>query len=339
MGAAPDRLPGWAAVGDPAAAARLRPLWGEDAELGAGRSVPALLADAASPLKALVVMDHDEEIILQAERIRGLEYVLALGAYGNPFTELAQAVLPTAAFAETDGTYTASDRRIQINRGKFAPRGEARPAWRVLAVLSALVGRPWPVRSAEDVFAEIARAVPAYSAATYAKMESRPGGLQWPCDEGHPDGAASFGAADAAAGLRFVLPDGPLTEASAASAEFPFLLMAGKSYYYWHQNSLMKKTFIPRREYNALLLLYPQGLVEINSADAERLGVRDKRPVRVVSARGTLQVAARVTDEVRPGMIYAPYFVGPMIEAFLKPHAELIERGEDGVVPVRIEKV
>ncbi len=115
--------------------------------------------------------------------------------------------------------------------------------------------------------------------------------------------------------------------------------MAGKSYYYWHQNNIMKKTFIPRREYNALLLLYPQGLVDVHPDDAARLGLRDKRPVRVVSARGTMTVQARVTDEVLPGMVYAPYFIGPMIEGFLKPESEAVERGEDAVIPVRLEKV
>ena len=115
--------------------------------------------------------------------------------------------------------------------------------------------------------------------------------------------------------------------------------MAGKSYYYWHQNNIMKKTFIPRREYNALLLLYPQGLVEIHPADAAALGLRDKRPVRVVSARGSMTRPARVSDDVPPGTVYAPYFVGAMIPDFLAPHADAIERGEDAVIPVRIEKV
>jgi anaerobic selenocysteine-containing dehydrogenase len=101
----------------------------------------------------------------------------------------------------------------------------------------------------------------------------------------------------------------------------------------------MRKTFIPRREYNALLLLYPQGLVEIHPDDAARLGLRDKRPARIVSAKGSMTVAARVTDDVCPGMAYAPYFIGAMIPGFLKPHAVDIERGEDAAIPVRIEKV
>jgi len=115
--------------------------------------------------------------------------------------------------------------------------------------------------------------------------------------------------------------------------------MAGKSYYYWHQNNIMKKTFIPRREYNALLLLYPQGLVDVHPDDAAALGLRDKRPVRVVSARGTMIPLARVTDEVPPGTVYAPYFVGAMIPDFLVPHADAVEYGEDAVIPVRLEKV
>jgi predicted molibdopterin-dependent oxidoreductase YjgC len=339
MGAAPDRLPGWKTAGDPDAHPILKSLWGTDFAAGAGRPVAELLGDAGSPLKALVVMDHDEEIILQAERIRGLDFVLYLGAYANPLVSLAQAVLPAASFAEADGTYTNTERRIQLNQRKFEPRFEARPAWSIFADLAARRGRSWPFQTAEDVFDEIRQAVPTYAAATYAKLKAAIGGLQWPCDEAHPDGTARFDPAGAPGGLRFVSLSRTFEKSAEASSEFPLLLMAGKSYYYWHQNNIMKKTFIPRREYNALLMLYPQGLVEINAADAGRLGVRDKRPVRVVSALGEMNVAARVTDEVRPGAAYVPYFIGPMIEGFLKPHADVIERGEDGVIPVRIEKV
>ena len=302
-----------------------------------GRPIDELLQSSPSPLKALVVVDHDDEINLAADRIRALEFVVYLGSYANPFTDLAHVVLPTASYGETDGTYTNTERRIQLNRRKLEPRFEARPGWRIFAEIAARRGQDWGYRSAGDVFSDIARTVPHYAAVTYEKLEKSFGGLQWPCDAARPQGTPRFLAGDADR-LRFV----PLEAGfggPAPATEYPMSLVAGSSTYYWHQNNIMKKTFIPRREYNALLLLYPRGLVEIHPDDAARLGIRDKRPVRVVSALASMDVAARVTEDVRPGMAYVPYFVGPMVPSFLKPHAALVQRGEDAIIPVRIEKV
>ena len=302
-----------------------------------GRRIDDLLRDEGSHLKALVVVDHDDEIALDADAVRNLDYVVYLGAFANPFAGLADAVLPTVSYAETDGTYTSAERRVQLNRRKVEPRGDGRPGWRICADIAVRRGQAWGYGAPADVFADIARTVPFYSALTYDALDRRFGGLQWPCDAARPEGSPRL-LAKGVGGLSFVSA-GEGFRPLEASADFPLALVAGTSTYYWHQNAVMKKTFIPRREYNAQLLLYPKGLVEIHPDDAARLGVRDKRPVRVVSAKGTMEVAARVTDDVRPGMAYVPYFVGPMVPGFLKPHAADIDRGEDAVIPVRIEKV
>ncbi len=126
----------------------------------AGKTPDELLAADPTPLKALVVADHDEEIIRNAERIKGLEFVVYLGAYRNPFTDLAHIVLPTATYAEADGTYTNTERRIQLNREKVEPPAGARPAWRIYADIAAKRGASWLLCSAEDVMAEIARPCP-----------------------------------------------------------------------------------------------------------------------------------------------------------------------------------
>jgi predicted molibdopterin-dependent oxidoreductase YjgC len=337
MGASPDRLPGWRRLPADAPGASLEKIWPAGVDVRRGRSVPELLAESPSPLKALIAVDHDEEIILQAERIRALDLVVSISSTRNPFMDLAHIVLPSATHAEADGTYTNTERRIQLNRRKTAPRFEARPEWRIFADLAARRGQTWPYRSAKDVFTEISEAVPAYAAVTYEKLEKRFGGLQWPCDSARPDGTPRFEAGNASA-IRYAPLGRTFSHPPIASPDFPLLFTAGSASHYWHQNSAMKKTFIPRREYNALLLLYPQGLVEIHPDDAARLGVRDRRPIRVVSAAASMEVAARVTEDIRPGAVHAPYFIGRMVPDFLRPHAALFELGEDVPLAVRIEK-
>jgi formate dehydrogenase major subunit len=321
VGASPRFLPGYRRAEGPAA----------------GRTPRGLLADEPSRLKALLVADRDEEIVRHAAKLAALECLVYVGAYENPFTEFAHVIIPAATSAETDGTYTNTERRIQLNRKRVEPPAGVRPAWRVYGDIAARCGAAWPAASAEDVFGEIASAVPAYAGATYAGLE-RGFGLQWPVDAAHPEGSVRFDAAASPRRLRFV-PARPDLGVPAVSKDFPFLLMAGKANYFWHRNNIMKKTRIPKREYNALLLLYPEGFVELAASDAKALGLRDRARVRVVAAGGAMRVAVRVSADVKPGTAFVPYFIEDMVPGFLNAAGTSIDEDQDSAIPVRIEKV
>lgn len=321
VGASPRFLAGWRRAEGPAA----------------GRTPRELLAADPTPLKAMMVVDRDEEIVRHAAKLKALECLVYVGAYGNPFVEFAHVVIPSATYAEADGTYTNTERRIQLNRKKIEPPPGVRPAWRVCADIAARRGASWPGASAEDVMREIAAAVPAYGAVTYAGLE-KGFGLQWPVDAGHPAGTVRFDAAAAPRRLRFV-PAGADLGVAAVSKDFPFLLMAGKANYFWHRNNVMKKTQIPKREYNALLLLYPRGFVELAASDAKALGVRDRAPVNVVAEGGSMRVAVRISGDVKPGTAFVPYFIEDMVPGFLNAAGAAIDEDQESAIPVRIEKV
>jgi len=303
----------------------------------AGRTPRELLAAEPTTLKALVVADRDEEIVRHAARIKGLEFVLYIGAYDNPFTDFAHVVLPAATPAEADGTYTNAERRIQLNRKRVEPPAGVLPAWRACAAIAAKRGVSWDYSSAEDVMAEIAGAVPAYAAVTYPKLE-KSFGLQWPCDARHESGTVRLPLEDPGRRLKFAAARADFAAPSPSEA-FPLLLMAGKATYFWHRNNIMKKTHIPKREYNALLLLYPRGFVEVNPADAKTLGVRDRASVNVVAAGGSMRVSVRLSGDVKPGTVYVPYFIEDMVPGFLNAAGAAIDEDQDSVIPVRIEKV
>lgn len=303
----------------------------------AGRTPRELLALSPTPLKALVVADRDEEIVRHADKLKELECVVYVGAYDNPFADFAHIVLPAATSAEADGTSTNAERRIQLNRKKVDPPAGARPAWRIYADIAEKLRASWAYSSSESVMAEIAATAPAYAGVTYSKLE-KGHGLQWPCDARHPDGTVRLDAGDTERKLRFVAAGADFS-APAASADFPFLLMAGKANYFWHRNNIMKKTQIPKREYNALLLLYPKGFVEVAASDAKTLGVRDRASVDVVAAGGSMRVAVRISKDVKPGTVYVPYFIEDMVPGFLNAAGTSIDEDQDSAIPVRIEKV
>jgi predicted molibdopterin-dependent oxidoreductase YjgC len=336
MGIAPDLLPGYQKL-QGAAVSAFNAEWKTELSAKAGKSVNDLLSADSPKVKALVVVDHDEEIIRNVEKIKNIEFVVYMGSYTNRFADLAHVVIPTPTFAEVDGTYTNTERRVQLNHKELDAKFTVMPAWQIYTKIAEKNGAAWSYKSSSDIMTEIARMVPAYSGITYAKLE-KTFGLQWPCDAAHDKGTPRLNVQDAQRKMKFIKVPAEY-DVEATSSEYPFVLMTGKANYFWHQNNIMKKTNIPKREYNALLLLYPNGFVDICPEDAKTLGVRDRWPVNIASARGSMKIAARITKDVKPGTAYVPYFVQDMITKFLLEHAAAVESGEDAIIPVKIEKV
>jgi formate dehydrogenase major subunit len=125
----------------------------------------------------------------------------------------------------------------------------------------------------------------------------------------------------------------------AAGTDFPYLLMLGKAQDFWHQNNLMRKTFIPMREYNATLLDFPEGYVEISPETAKQLQIRNMWPVKIVSPYGERHLTVKLSEDVKPNAAYVPYFAQAMIIKHLVGHPEIVQKGEDATIPIRIEKV
>ncbi len=170
------------------------------------------------------------------------------------------------------------------------------------------MGADWQYGSSSDVMDEIATAVPFYSGISYENL-SREYGRQWPCTT------------DKRLGTRYLFEDGlpearfhfapldrPAEAATRPTEEYPFYLSLGYSLYYWHRNVLIQHSETLRREYGILLLDYPEGFIEINGQDAKQLNIRDGAKVRLVGEAGSAESTARVTNEIRPGTVFVPYF-------------------------------
>jgi formate dehydrogenase major subunit len=339
MGLSPVFLPGYAPSGDEREWEKLENFWQTKLDRWPGKNVDACLSEGES-IKALFVVDHDEEIIRHVNRIKQLDLIVYFGAYGNPFASLAHIIFPRTSYAEGDGTYTNSERRVQLVKKKIDPPADVRPLWETLTSMARALGHDWNYRSTEDIMDEISQLVPYYSGLTYEKLTTRLG-LKWPCDDLHPEGTDCLLAEEAGHSFQFIQADQPgerLAFDQEIEKDFPFKLVVGRSNYFWHQNSVMKRTFIPKREYNALLLLYPKGFVEISEEDASRLGIREKQPVRVVAESAEVRLAARISRDILPGMLYIPYFIDEMIPEFLHRQVADLEKNEEFFLPVRLEK-
>ena len=338
MGCAPDLLTGFQRLSDPESVKKFSRAWGVELNTIPGSSVYELLAKESSKLKALVVIDHDEGIIKSAEAIQKLDFVAYIGSYTNRFMDYADVVLPIARYIEENGTFTNTDRRVQLSQKKIEPKAGILPGWKLLSRIAQQAGAAWNYSGPAEVMDEVARLTPAYANISHKTLAAAFGGIQWPCNEQNPQGTAHFDLKQAGVTINFA-PVSGVFDLPVSGADFPYLLMIGKAQDFWLQNNLMRKTFIPLREYNATLLDYPEGYVEIAPETAAALQVRNQWQVKVVSPYGELPLAVKISEDVKPNAVYAPYFAKDKIIKRLIGHSEILHKGEDATVPIRIEKV
>jgi len=335
MGMLPDRLPGYRPVTDDAARAELEALWKAKIPATAGIGSRPILADPQPcHVKALWLCRYDpvsSSLFDVSSSLGNLELIVMQHIF---MTETAQryahVVLPTTAYGEERVSFTNTERRIQLAQQVVEPATGLTPAWEQLIRLARLLGTDWNYNSAADVMEEIREAVPFYSGASYENL-ARDYGRQWPCTKDHPMGTRLLFAWPDGKPFRFVAVAKP-EPAAKASKDFPLTLVCGSSLYYWNQNVLIRHSETLRREYSILLTDYPQGFVEINADDAERLGIRDGKRVRVSSEGGSGVSTARVTREVRKGTVFVPYFERELEQQILGGNAGA------ALVPVRVEK-
>jgi predicted molibdopterin-dependent oxidoreductase YjgC len=335
MGMLPDRLPGYRPVGDSAARSSLETLWKSAVPGRPGLDARAVLADRGKgTVKALWLCRYDpvgtSSFSNSANCLPQFDLVVAQHLFMTDSAQYAHVVLPAVAFGEERGSFTNSERRIQLVEQVIQPPEGPKPIWQQLAELGRLLGADWHYQSPAEVMEEIGQAVPFYSGASYENLASGYG-RQWPCTKDCPQGARdAIHANHATAAFHFVPVARPAVVAT--SEDFPFLLVFGNSIYYWDHNVLVRHSETLKREYRILLLDYPDGFVEINTDDAKQLGIRDGERIRLSAASAVAVSTARVTTEVRSGTVFVPHFLHDVEKQFLGA-------GSDGnLVPVRVTK-
>jgi formate dehydrogenase alpha subunit len=310
-GAIPTNLPGYADY-SPASLARFERAWGarlpakpglvvtEMTEGCLDGSIRAMYVVGENPLLAEPDLHHVDKAFRQ------LDCLIVQDLFMNETAELAHVFLPAAAFAEKDGTFTNSERRVQRVRRAIDPPGEARPDWWITCELARRVAGKLGLSAAgfdfahpSEIFDEMARLWPAIGGLSYARLEA--GGLQWPCPTpDHPGTRFLYGESFPTGKARFVAVAQGDAAAELPDPDYPFVLNTGRLLYHWHGGTLTRRV-------EGLLELAPRLEIAINPADARRLGLGEGGAVRVLSRRGELTGYAHVTEAVRPGALFVPF--------------------------------
>lgn len=304
-GGLPDLYPGYQRVTDPQIRSKFEKAWGKELSGTKGLTLTSAMKEAAAGrLKAFIifgenVMVSDPDIAHVEEALKKLEFLAVADIFPTDTSRFAHVILPAACYAEKDGTFTSTDRIVRRVRKATEPPGEAKPDWQIACELGKKLGAPgFDFRSPSEVMDEMAGVAPIYGGIDYRRIDTQV--LRWPCPTKDHPGTKVLHAQKFSKGLGEFSPVQHTPPAEEPSEEYPMVLTTGRNLFQFHTGTMTRRS--PKLEREA-----PEPYVEINSADAKRLGVTDDERVMVSSRRGAITLKARVTDRIVPGSIFIPF--------------------------------
>jgi formate dehydrogenase major subunit len=304
MGGLPDVFPGYQKVGDLAAQDKFEKAWGVKLSDKPGLKIPDMMHELdEGKLKALYVLgenplmsDPDENHVKHA--ISQAELVILQDIFPNETMAFAHVVLPGASYAEKDGTFSNTERRVQRVRKAVEPVGDSRSDWEIIQDLSNRFGFAMNYDSPQAIMEEISLVTPQYGGISYDRLEGE--GLCWPCpDKDHP-GTQFLHAGKFARGLGLFHAIDYRPPDELVDEEYPMWLTTGRAHVHYHTGTMTRNS-------PTLHAQMPEGFVEINPQDAAEKGIADGDEVSVASRRGEITAKAMLTDRVKPGMVFLPF--------------------------------
>ncbi len=304
MGAIHSVLPGYQRVADPAMREKFSRAWGVEIPTNTGGRVTDFIEQAeAGMLKAFYVFGEDPVMsepnqAKVIESLDKLEFLVVQEIFMSETAKMADVILPATCYAEKDGTFTNTERRVQRVRKAVEPPGQARADWQIICDVSAALGYPMEYPSPAEIFAEMAALNPAYAGISYQRIDAA--GLQWPCPTPDHPGTPYLheGRFTRGKGLLQAIRFRPAAELP--DEAYPFVLSTGRTLYNYNIGNMTRKSpTISQKE--------DRNFVELHPEDARRLGIADGGRARVTTRRGSLVVTAHVRDKVRPGALWMPF--------------------------------
>jgi formate dehydrogenase alpha subunit len=305
VGALPDVYTGYQKVVDPASRKKFEFAWSRPLPEKPGLTLTEMMdAIHEGKIRALYIMGEnpvisDPDSSHVREALSKLDFLAVQDIFPSDTAEYAHVIFPAATFAEKDGTYTNTERRVQKIRAAVPPAGESKPDYEIICGLAKLMGYPMDYRASHEIMEEIAILTPSYGGILHHRLDAG-FGLQWPCFGMDHPGTPYLHRKKFARGMGAFIPVEFIPPAEPTDDEYPFILTTGRSYFHYHTGTMCRRTATLERE-------EPECMVELNPADAERLAVRNNDFVNVRSRRGHIEVRARVTGTVPEGIVFIPF--------------------------------
>jgi formate dehydrogenase major subunit len=301
MGALPIVFTGYQPVVNDEARAKFEKAWGVSLPPKPGITiVETLNAAHEGKVKALYIMGEnpmlsDPDLSHAEEALKHLDLLIVQDILLSETAKVAHVVLPAACFAEKDGTFSNTERKVQMIRKAVEAPGQAKADWEIISELSAKMGYPMIYANPEAIMTEINALTPSYAGITYDRLDKA--GIQWPCPNSSHPGTKFLHADRFSRGLGLLSAIEFKPPAEVPDAEYPFVMTTGRVLYHYHTATMSRLS-------KGIMERCPESLVEINPKDADKLGLTDGQFVKVSSRRGSVQVKATVTERVSDGTIF-----------------------------------
>ncbi len=339
MGALPNVYSGYQTVADPAVREKFEIAWGCSLPSSPGLTLVEMLEAAyQNEIKALYLIGEnpalsDPDLGHIREALARVEFLVVQDVFLSETAEFAHVVLPAASFAEKDGTFTNTERRVQRVRKAIEPIENSKPDWWIVCQVAKRLGaRGFDYSHPFDIAEEICQLTPSYGGISYQRLEN--GGLQWPCPTDDHPGTPILHVNTFARGKGRFTPLEYIPPAELADEDYPLILTTGRSLYHFHTGTMTRKVA-------GLNLIEPEAVVEISPSDASRLGIDEGDRVRISSRRGEVVTKAKVTEASPPGVVFMTFhFAESPANILTNPKLDPVSKiPEFKVSAVRVEKL
>lgn len=335
MGALPNVYPGYQSVTVEANQEKFEKAWGAKIPTKVGLKIPEMFEAAyEGKVKSMYILgenpvltDPDTNHIRAA--LSNLDFLVVQELFLTETAEYADVVLPAASFAECNGTFTNTERRVQRVRKAIEPiPGQAN--WETICQMVTRMGYPMNYESPDDIWDEMASLTPSMKGINYGRLENK--SLQWPCPSTDHPGTPYLHAGKFTRGLGLFQPSEHIPPGEIPDEEYPFLLSTGRILYHYNVTTPYSK---------GISSIWDKEMAEVNPLDAEKLGLVTGSQVKVTSRRGEAITAVKVTDRVLPGVIWMSFhYTATPTNALTSHHLDPITgTGEYKVAAVKIEKI
>jgi len=305
MGALPNVYPGYQAVTDAKVKAKFEAAWGGSLSPSAGLPVTEMVEAAyKGKIKAMYLIGEnpllsEPDITHAEEALDKLDFLVVQDIFLSETARLADVVLPGVSFAEKEGTFTNTERRVQRVRKAVEPVGESRADWLISCQLGKMMGgKGFDFKNASQIMDEIASVTPSYGGISFKRIEK--GGLQWPCPTPDHPGTPILHTQQFTRGKGQFIPLEYKPPMELPDKQYPLVLTTGRSLYHFHTGTMTRRV-------EGLNVLKKEGEVEMNPADAAKLGIVDGDRVKVASRRGEVVAKANVTEASPTGVVFMTF--------------------------------
>jgi len=318
MGGLPNVYPAYQPVTSEETREKFAKAWGATAEAKVGLTVtemmPGILDGRIKSLYILgedpVMSDPDTKHIRHC--LENLDFLLLQEIFPSETAAYADVLLPGVSFAEKTGTFTNTERRVQMVRKAIPTQGNAKDDWWITSeiakrTLNRISGRAqeeapysgWEYANTSQIMAEINAVTPSYGGITHVRLEAGER-LQWPCPTIDHAGTPVLHTKQFTRGKGKFMPIDHVPPAEKPDDAFPMIMSTGRVIYHWHGGQMTRRAA-------GIMQVYGEALVEVNPDDATKLGVSEKNMVCITSRHGSIEAQAWITDRVPPGMVYANF--------------------------------